>query len=334
MSRKSKARAIDAFFEESFEAAKRLAQLQSIATKDEWSNFWKSFFESYEKDFPGMNGFKMKQLIKDAQFNFQTVKEFASRLPDNKERLAFFLEVKTDYQQDTNGVEWTGFGEKSFADKCDLEISKFKELLKLENSQRKPTTTRNEKSISQQENLGRVSAIERVNTIDSRKSRSTRTPRWYTQDQLQELEFTRRKKEAELEAERDFRAKQENIGQNPRIADSGTAKGKTKANKDQGELTTEQAAIFFHYFFEIAGTSPDLAASKKIDVIHSVTRWSRNSISNIIYDKKGGGIFRKANGDDYTTFEADMGVVKSLFQKLGLRDVVQKIDDDISSIDL
>lgn len=107
---------------------------------------------------------------------------------------------------------------------------------------------------------------------------------------------------------------------------------KGKAKKNEGELTVEQAAIFFHYFFELANVRSDLQAAKKIDVIRAVTRWSRNSIANIIYDKKGGGIFRKANGEDYTTFEADMQAVRSLYKKMGLQNVVEMIDEEIEDV--
>jgi len=137
-------------------------------------------------------------------------------------------------------------------------------------------------------------------------------------DERCDLEISKYKELAELE--RESNATRE-------------AKASGKANKSKGELTAEQAVIFFHYFFLAGGVDSELIGENKIAVVASVTRWSRNSISNILYDKKGGGIFRNANGDDYVKFEADMQIVKSLYQKLGLTTVVKMIDDDIEDIE-
>jgi len=250
---------------------------------------------------------------------FDEVLKHIATLSEIKNKLAYLIEKQTEWKRDQQAEwdyneqlarDWGWPLRKSFRDKCSLEINKYKELAKLE-------SRNNDK------------AKELLNRLDRRPlNREAVGPRpWGVPDAAGHMTVGERHYSEWMGDEGNATPKE---ADRPNQFTRKQAKGKAK--KDEGELTSDQAMIFFHYFFEVARVSPDLPGAKKIDVINSVTRWSRNSISNIVYDKKGGGVFSKANGDDYVKFEADMQAVKSSYQKLGLTTVVKMIDDDIEGI--
>jgi hypothetical protein len=63
---------------------------------------------------------------------FETVKENLETLPTLKEKIACLIDEKTNYEQNKSGFEWTFGNEKTFAEKCDLEINRLKEIWVLE----------------------------------------------------------------------------------------------------------------------------------------------------------------------------------------------------------
>jgi len=63
---------------------------------------------------------------------FETVKENLETLPTLKEKIASLIDEKTNYEQNRSGFEWTFGNEKTFAEKCDLEINRLKEIWALE----------------------------------------------------------------------------------------------------------------------------------------------------------------------------------------------------------
>ncbi len=73
------------------------------------------------------------------RFNFKDVKQHIETLPDAKAKLTYLLEVKTEYEQTLSkfAFGWDLGGEPSFAEKCELEIQKLKQLMALEKPIRK-----------------------------------------------------------------------------------------------------------------------------------------------------------------------------------------------------
>lgn len=68
---------------------------------------------------------------------FAEILEHCETLPSNKEKIAFLLKEKTkDAQNHTvNKMDFSFVEEKTIAEKCELEINKLRELMKLEESQ-------------------------------------------------------------------------------------------------------------------------------------------------------------------------------------------------------
>ncbi|MBA2335152.1 MAG: hypothetical protein H0V90_09470 [Blastocatellia bacterium] len=67
----------------------------------------------------------------DPTDGFDEVLKHIETLPDIKNKLAYLIVEKTRWDQE-NADFWTGLGIRSFSEKCELEISKYKELAKFE----------------------------------------------------------------------------------------------------------------------------------------------------------------------------------------------------------
>lgn len=70
---------------------------------------------------------------------FAEILKHLETLPTEKERIAFLIQEKTKDEQSSFSNDWDKLlGEKTLAEKCELEINKRKELLKLEGIQTAP----------------------------------------------------------------------------------------------------------------------------------------------------------------------------------------------------
>jgi len=68
------------------------------------------------------------------QFDFNKVKNHLESLESLSSKIQYLIEVKTDYQQNSDRYHWDSFGEATFDEKCELEIKKLKELAKYEDN--------------------------------------------------------------------------------------------------------------------------------------------------------------------------------------------------------
>lgn len=69
---------------------------------------------------------------------FEEVLEHLETLPAYKEKITYLIKEKTEYDQ-KSGLEWTGIGEKTFGEKCQLEIDKLEKLMRLEATPKQTT---------------------------------------------------------------------------------------------------------------------------------------------------------------------------------------------------
>ena len=75
------------------------------------------------------------------KFDFEKVKKNISGLSEIKEKIIYLTEIVTEYKQEKGGyLEEISFGVTTFTQKCELEITKLKEILALEKQ-----TTKNPK---------------------------------------------------------------------------------------------------------------------------------------------------------------------------------------------
>jgi len=82
-----------------------------------------------------------RQPAQDNRFDFEKVKQHLETLPDDKARVLYLDELKTEYEQaDTGNTGWEvlDWGGISFSKQCDLEIKKLERRIKLERSGSKP----------------------------------------------------------------------------------------------------------------------------------------------------------------------------------------------------
>lgn len=63
---------------------------------------------------------------------FQLLLEHLESLPTTREKIAHLVMEKTKYEQNKSGLDFNFNNEKTFAEKCQLEINKLKEIMKLE----------------------------------------------------------------------------------------------------------------------------------------------------------------------------------------------------------
>jgi len=63
---------------------------------------------------------------------FQELLKHLKTLPTYKEKIAYLIKEKTHHEQNQSGLDWNIDNEKTFAEKCDLEIRKLTELRSLE----------------------------------------------------------------------------------------------------------------------------------------------------------------------------------------------------------
>src|SRR5688572_4100467 len=68
---------------------------------------------------------------KEPTDGFDDVLKHIDKLPDIKKKLAYLIEEKTKWLQSSSDF-WKLPGDRDFADKCDLEINKYKQLAELE----------------------------------------------------------------------------------------------------------------------------------------------------------------------------------------------------------
>jgi hypothetical protein len=68
----------------------------------------------------------------EAKDEFQELLKHLKTLHSYKEKIAYLIKEKTRYEQNQSGLEWNIDNEKTFPEKCDLEIKKLMELRSLE----------------------------------------------------------------------------------------------------------------------------------------------------------------------------------------------------------
>lgn len=73
---------------------------------------------------------------KEDKYDFQKVKDHIDTLKTVKDKILYLTEKKTEFLQNDSG--WVLFTGKSFGEKCDLEIKKLKEILRIEAISNKP----------------------------------------------------------------------------------------------------------------------------------------------------------------------------------------------------
>lgn len=103
-----------------------------------------NFLENYYLDikYSYVPAERLETFANNSPWDFQETKKALSKIENNKEKINYLIEQKTDFKQcDEN---WSaGWGEVSFDKKCDLEIKKLKELLELEPQQNTTPTISN-----------------------------------------------------------------------------------------------------------------------------------------------------------------------------------------------
>lgn len=67
---------------------------------------------------------------------FQELLKQLKTLPTYKEKIAYLIKEKTRYEQNQSDADWNIDNEKTFAEKCDLEIKKLEKLSGLETAQK------------------------------------------------------------------------------------------------------------------------------------------------------------------------------------------------------
>ena len=73
------------------------------------------------------------------KYDFERVKEHLETLPETKAKIKYLIEIKTEYKQNTPDWDvWEYNKGNTFDAKCDLEISKIKNLLSLEQPATQP----------------------------------------------------------------------------------------------------------------------------------------------------------------------------------------------------
>lgn len=63
---------------------------------------------------------------------FEEVLEHLETLPAYKEKISYLIQRKTTYEQNKRGLDWNINHEKTFDEKCQLEIDKLQKLMRLE----------------------------------------------------------------------------------------------------------------------------------------------------------------------------------------------------------
>lgn len=71
----------------------------------------------------------------ETEDDFQELLLHLETLPTNKTKIAYLINEKTKYEQNNTELDWGFVGEKSFTQKCQLEIDKLKKLVKLGESE-------------------------------------------------------------------------------------------------------------------------------------------------------------------------------------------------------
>lgn len=80
------------------------------------------------------NSVEMPEIKIPKPFDFSAVLTHLNSLDSLREKISYLIEEKTKYEQDHNTLSFYSLGEKTFAQKCQLEIKKLKELASLRSS--------------------------------------------------------------------------------------------------------------------------------------------------------------------------------------------------------
>lgn len=96
-------------------------------------------------------------------YDFDNVKKYIETLPNVKDKIKYLVEIKTDYLQNNHGglMDVPMWNETTFDKKCELEIKKLNEILRLEITQHKPKN-------SKFENDGIANSLKLKDTIVSK----------------------------------------------------------------------------------------------------------------------------------------------------------------------
>lgn len=158
---------------------------------------------------------------------------------------------------------------------------------------------------------------EKVRKSDEEVKRLAGRVVYYTQDQLQELEFTRRKKEAELEAE---------IGFNATRNEPDAAKSKIKRHPD---LTIDRAILLID---AIGGSRLKSADREKLaEVVAYLTGDSAESVrqrySALNPENEG---YKGYTEKGMKTLRRDMEILSYYFDLIGLRGELKELSEKLS----
>jgi hypothetical protein len=91
------------------------------------------------------------------------------------------------------------------------------------------------------------------------------------------------------------------------------------------DLTLDRATLFLNYLFTVAKANS--TNTEKARVISFLTQFDEERIRQVLSGIKS----QKKAYSNFLAFESDMKIVRNLFEKIGLTEIVKQIDKDLST---